>query len=86
MDCLELARDALTRETGGAFDISLGTGPRNVCGSPRASALSLARPGGVKLDLGGIGKGYAVDRMAEVLGEWDIRRRSSTADTVRSWR
>jgi thiamine biosynthesis lipoprotein len=26
----------------------------------------------VKLDLGGIGKGYALDRMAEVLDEWEI--------------
>ncbi|MBN1765453.1 MAG: FAD:protein FMN transferase [Sedimentisphaerales bacterium] len=26
----------------------------------------------VQLDLGGIGKGYAVDRMAEMLREWDI--------------
>jgi len=26
----------------------------------------------VQIDLGGIGKGYAVDRMAELLGEWSI--------------
>jgi len=26
----------------------------------------------VKIDLGGIGKGYAVDRMAELLGDWSI--------------
>ena len=26
----------------------------------------------VSIDLGGYGKGYAVDRMAEVLGDWDI--------------
>lgn len=26
----------------------------------------------VRLDLGGIGKGFAVDKMAELLGEWDI--------------
>jgi thiamine biosynthesis lipoprotein len=28
----------------------------------------------VRLDLGGIGKGYAVDRMAELLEEWDLER------------
>lgn len=28
--------------------------------------------GGVQVDLGGIGKGYAVDRMAELLREWSI--------------
>jgi len=27
---------------------------------------------GVQIDLGGIGKGYAVDRMAELLGDWGI--------------
>jgi thiamine biosynthesis lipoprotein len=30
----------------------------------------LASP--VQVDLGGVGKGYAVDRMAELLGEWSI--------------
>ena len=28
--------------------------------------------GHVQIDLGGIGKGYAVDRMAELLGEWSV--------------
>ena len=28
--------------------------------------------GGVQVDLGGVGKGYAVDRVAELLREWDI--------------
>ena len=28
---------------------------------------------GVALDLGGIGKGWALDRVAEILGEWDVR-------------
>jgi len=27
---------------------------------------------GVRIDLGAVGKGYAVDKMAELLGEWDI--------------
>ncbi|MHC4506503.1 MAG: FAD:protein FMN transferase [Planctomycetota bacterium] len=27
---------------------------------------------GVRIDLGGIGKGYALDRMAEILGDWSI--------------
>lgn len=29
---------------------------------------------GVRIDLGGIGKGFAVDRMARVLGQWNIDR------------
>ena len=32
------------------------------------------RGGSVRVDLGGIGKGYAVDRMAAVLREWDIEQ------------
>jgi thiamine biosynthesis lipoprotein len=30
--------------------------------------------GGVQVDLGGIGKGYGVDRMARILREWGIER------------
>jgi thiamine biosynthesis lipoprotein len=36
-------------------------------------ALALARSP-VRVDLGGIGKGYAVDRMAELLHQWSIDR------------
>ena len=42
-----------------------------------------AHAGGVSIDLGGIGKGYAVDRMAELLEEWEIEQRSSTAASAR---
>jgi thiamine biosynthesis lipoprotein len=134
MECLELAREAF-EETGGAFDISVGTGFERLELSPRdfrvtapggleptppvtasgsgwgglqptrpvtatgsgwdgrqparsvtasgsgLGGLQPARPvtpthsaSGIRLDLGGIGKGYAVDRMAEVLDEWDIRQ------------
>ncbi len=58
----------LTRRTGGLFDVTLGTG---------AGAWFVTRAGGtarihkrsaaVRLDLGGIGKGYAVDRTFEAL-------------------
>jgi len=37
-----------------------------------AISISLAAEG-VRLDLGGIGKGYALDRMAELLADWGIR-------------
>jgi thiamine biosynthesis lipoprotein len=78
IECLTLARQAFD-ETGGAFDISLGTGLESLelCGNAvRGAGL---HPGkgernSPQLDLGGIGKGYAVDRMAEVLDEWDIRQ------------
>jgi thiamine biosynthesis lipoprotein len=70
VECLELAIEAY-RETGGAFDISLGTGLERLQISPRERTV---RNRGARLDLGGIGKGYAVDRMAEALDEWDIRQ------------
>jgi thiamine biosynthesis lipoprotein len=70
VECLELALEAY-RETGGAFDISLGTGLDRLQVSPRERTV---RNRGARLDLGGIGKGYAVDRMAEALDEWEIRR------------
>lgn len=71
MECLLLARMAW-EETGGAFDISLGTGLRHLDLDPRDYTVR-ARASGVRIDLGGIGKGYAVDRMADVLEEWGIR-------------
>jgi len=71
VECIELARETY-KETGGAFDISLGTGLERLQLFPRDCQVTNA--GGVKLDLGGIGKGYAIDRMAEVLDEWDMRQ------------
>ena len=72
MECLQLARQAWT-ETSGAFDISLGSGLQTLDLDPQRLTVR-ANAGGVRIDLGGIGKGYAVDRMAEVLQEWDIHQ------------
>ncbi len=72
MECLELAFQAHA-ETAGAFDISLGTGLAGLQLSRRDSMVR-ALTGAARIDLGGIGKGYALDRMAEVLGEWDIHQ------------
>jgi thiamine biosynthesis lipoprotein len=72
MQCLEIALAAF-KETAGAFDISLGTGLDSLQLDSRASIVR-ATSRKVVLDLGGIGKGYAVDRMAEVLREWDIHQ------------
>jgi thiamine biosynthesis lipoprotein len=69
LECLVIARHMFDL-TGGAFDVSIGTG---------LSSLELdddfrvrATNVGVQVDLGGIGKGYAVDRMAELLEEWRL--------------
>jgi thiamine biosynthesis lipoprotein len=72
MECLEIARRMHDR-TRGAFDISVGSGLDGLDLVPEDFTV-LARTGGVQLDLGGIGKGYAVDRVAELLEEWEISR------------
>ena len=72
MECLELARLAWA-ETAGAFDISLGSGLDRFSLDPLRLVVR-ANAAGIRLDLGGIGKGYAVDRMAEVLAEWGVER------------
>ena len=72
MECLEIAwhmRDV----TGGAFDVSIGSGLGGLQLVPEAFTVR-ALAGGVRLDLGGVGKGYAVDQMAAVLLEWEIPR------------
>ena len=72
MECLEIAR-RMHALTGGAFDISVGSGLERLVFVPDRF-LVRALDDGVRLDLGGIGKGYAVDRMAELLDEWGIPR------------
>jgi thiamine biosynthesis lipoprotein len=72
MECLVIARHAFDL-TGGAFDVSLGTGLPSLDFDPDAFVVRAARSG-VRLDLGGIGKGYAVDLMAELLEEWALEQ------------
>ena len=59
--------------TGGTFDISIGTGLPSLILDPDEGIVQ-ATSRGVKLDLGGIGKGYAVDLIAELLEEWELGR------------
>ncbi|MBZ5495004.1 MAG: FAD:protein FMN transferase [Acidobacteriia bacterium] len=72
MECLEIAR-SLYLETGGAFDIAIGSGFDKLELVPGEFHVR-AHSDGIRLDLGGIGKGYAVDRMAEVLKDWEVDR------------
>jgi thiamine biosynthesis lipoprotein ApbE len=72
MECLVIARHVFAL-TGGAFDVALGTGLASLDLDPER-LLVAATQDGVQIDLGGIGKGYAVDRMAEVLEEWGVTR------------
>jgi thiamine biosynthesis lipoprotein len=70
MECLVIARHVFDL-TGGAFDVSIGTGLPSLELGPD-DFLVCATRSGVRIDLGGIGKGYAVDLMAELLEEWGL--------------
>jgi thiamine biosynthesis lipoprotein len=59
--------------TDGAFDVAIGTGLSSLEIDADAFLIH-ATAGGVRVDLGGIGKGYAVDLMAELLEEWGLVR------------
>lgn len=80
MQCLQLAA-LMHAETGGAFDASIGTGFESLELVPEEFVVKVRPPSpdglpragdGVRLDLGAVGKGYAVDRLAEVLEDWEI--------------
>jgi len=70
LECLVIARH-MFEVTDGAFDISIGTGLSSLDLDEDAFVVRATQPG-VRLDLGGIGKGYAVDLMADVLEEWGL--------------
>lgn len=83
--CLLLALDAYAR-TGGLFDITLGKRiehrksgdegpPPAITGSliihPDVAAVTCIEPGRV-IDLGGIGKGFALDQIRRLLMDWEV--------------
>lgn len=72
LECLVIARH-LYDLTDGAFDVAIGTGLPALEIDAEAFTIRAAADG-VRVDLGGIGKGYAVDLMAEVLEEWGLDR------------
>jgi thiamine biosynthesis lipoprotein len=72
LECLVIARHMFDL-TGGAFDISIGTGLPSLEVDTENFQVR-ATTDGVQVDLGGIGKGYAVDLMAELLEEWGLQR------------
>ena len=72
LECLLIARH-LYDLTDGAFDVAIGTGLSSLEIDAEAFLIR-ATAGGVRVDLGGIGKGYAVDLMAELLEDWGLDR------------
>jgi len=72
LECLVIARH-MYELTGGAFDVSIGTGLPGLDIDAEAFEIRAAADG-IRVDLGGIGKGYAVDLIAELLEEWGLER------------
>jgi FAD:protein FMN transferase len=72
LECLAIARHGFDL-TGGAFDVSIGTGLPTLELDPDDCVVRAAQPG-VRIDLGGIGKGYAIDLVAELLEEWGVEQ------------
>ena len=72
MECIVIARHVFDL-TGGGFDVSIGTGLPSL-DLDADDGVVRAETGEVRIDLGGIGKGYAIDLMAELLEEWGIER------------
>ena len=72
IECLLIAQHVYDLTDGG-FDVAIGTGLPSLEVDADAFVVRAAASG-VRLDLGGIGKGYAVDLMAELLEEWGLDR------------
>ena len=70
LECLVIARH-MFELTSGAFDISIGTGLPSLELDANDFVVR-ATTNGVQVDLGGIGKGYAIDLLAELLEEWEL--------------
>jgi FAD:protein FMN transferase len=72
LECLVIARHMFDL-TGGAFDISIGSGLPSL-EIDEDDFLVRATSDAVHVDLGGIGKGYAVDLVGELLEEWGLEQ------------
>lgn len=83
-DCLRIALE-VQRVTNGAFDVAYASRKQSD-GSPpfRLDAEEHAvevLTNGIFLDLGGIGKGFALDRIAELLEDWELESALLAAST-----
>ena len=71
IECLEVAAWAY-KATGGLFDPTLGTGFEQLKIDRENFTAGWKQAGNGKLDLGGIGKGYALDNVKTLLEDWGI--------------
>lgn len=71
-ECLQLSA-RMYAQTDGAFDVTLGSAVMGHQLRLDEVQYTVQQPAkAVKVDLGGIGKGYAVDRMGALLREWGV--------------
>jgi len=73
-ECLRIAIE-MSERTGGAFDITFGslhTGSNLLKLNEDDHTIEL-KADGISIDLGAVGKGFAADKMGEVLVEWGIK-------------
>ena len=83
-ECLRIA-ERVQRETAGAFDINFRKSKRSserpefeLTASGSGFSIRLRQdflqrsPAGLDLDLGAVGKGYALDRAASILADWSV--------------
>jgi FAD:protein FMN transferase len=82
--CLRIALE-VQAATGGAFDPAYESKDLSIGGPSieliEAGCMVRTLADGVRLDLGGIGKGFALDRMAALLKDWDIGAALLCADS-----
>jgi len=71
LECMEKAIWA-HEVSGGLFDPTVGTGFQWLDIDRPHFSIGWKKEGMGKLDLGGIGKGFAIDKAAEVLAEWEV--------------
>jgi FAD:protein FMN transferase len=80
LDCLRIA-ERIRRETGGVFDVAYASTDQGGQGTSVPSDrfhLDVKRlrvtalVPGLRLDLGGIGKGFALDRLSALMEDWDL--------------
>jgi thiamine biosynthesis lipoprotein len=71
-ECLKQCAQ-LTNQTDGAFDITAGSNTgMNMLQLDESDFSVKLLANSIHIDLGGFGKGYAIDLMAKLFGEWDI--------------
>jgi len=73
-ECLKISIE-MSKQTNGAFDITFGSLHRgsNLMKLNEADHTIELGADGVQLDLGAVGKGYAADKMGQLLADWGIK-------------